>query len=1019
MALVFLLGASGSVTAQTTAQISDDLAMTSRAGLTSINESGALNLDRAAWLKRNNLVYQSPPFRKTESFPIGSGKVGAAVWIDPVNGLTTVLNRPEGVPAMVGLGRLRVRNLAGFTSASDYLGTLSLHDGILTQQAGGITVTSFFRWGGEELVIDVQGADPDETVIVELSTYRNTLNAVASELAANEASGENCIAIVSADATTPSYPGFRATQFFAAQAVGRNVVATADDNGASLAFKPNADGSYRLVVPVKLWIGDPLDLTTLKPEALAALVVAPSLLSDPLATLVAKQSAAFGAQWENTSMIRLYSESKETRYIEQMLALDTYIRISASLTPLPAVGGGTTRLFGWDADPLFASAHWYQNLRPINYANIASGVWRGNRGTWDWLLGWLPDLQQHVIDTFPGFEGAGYPEYTDGQPGTAGSLLISQKHGPMNIAPEGTRWYTSRQMSTTLEMVGAIITEYQYRQDPAFLDTYWVLIEQRMLFHRSLLLSKGLSDDGRYHYLHVNSRENNWDDDDDTPDVANMRYLLPVVIALAQKRGDTNLVTKLNDLVGKLPELATEKRNHPVSGLPVDAIAFSALSRSPGHNYENPDLDAIWPANLIGDASDPASVQLANDTLDTRIYKETYDWHPTAVQAARMGRTDLYKSAVLTGIANFQIYPQGFGSFNGSSSDLETEFTAVQTLGAHEALVQNYDGLLRLANAWPADWEAIAWLPCEGGHQVALEVVGGIVQAATVDLGSSNPAMRIRNPWSGKNFTVRDLSTGKMLFTGKDDTATVVAVAGNRLLIERNSAPLSSLTFEPVIDLPNTGPNSLGTRRLGKASGDRFGFADPHLFKWTLVNTESGLGNLGSVANADLSVKGTVSKDPSLPSGLSLASGYLRTGVLGQLGSDAGVTIQFDVKADAPSGYRRLVDYCVPGSNCDPGFMLDLTPENKVRFITSGQAAISSAVLPSGAWAHVRVSYLAGGTVTIVIDSGSAEEIKVADALINFSSNSLHLTIGADLNGGSRFTGSIANIRIDAGKPGL
>ncbi|MBN8456932.1 MAG: hypothetical protein J0M04_03735 [Verrucomicrobia bacterium] len=1000
----------------------------SRAGFTAIAADGDLRFDRAAWLARNSLVYQSPPFRKTEAIPLGSGRVGAAMWIDPLGGLTAQINRPEGVPALSGLGKIEIPQLAGMTAAQDYQGVLSLRDGIFTQTGDGFIVTSFFRWGGEELVIDVRGADPETPVTVRLTTFPGGAGhggaaepitpyyALAGNPPANETTGADCVAIAGGDATGASYPGFRATQFFAVRAVGREVVAAADGNGSRVTFKPNADGSYRLVIPVKLWTGSPVNTATLKSEALAAVTAVPSLSGDALATLMGAQSAAFGANWNDTAMIRLTSADGSGRYIEQMLALDTYLRISAALTPLPAVGGGETRLFCWNPVGLFNRNHWYQNLRPINHANIASGLWRGNQGTWDWLNGWLPALKQHVQDTFPGYEGAGYPEYVDGQPGSAGSFLISQTWGTMNIAPPGTRWYTSRMMSTTLEMVGAILTEYDFRRDEAFLDTYWPLVREGMLFHRSLLTGGGLGGDGLYHYLGVNSRENNWDDDDDTPDVAGIRYLLPVVLDLAQRRGDSQLVDKLDDLVGKLPEVPTTTRTHPASGQSVGAIAFSAATRSSGHNAENPDLDAIWPANHISDASDPAWVTLANNTLDTRVYREVYDWHPTVVQAARMGRRDIYREALLAGISRFMIYPQGLTSYSGGAADVQTEFTAVQTLGAHEALVQNHDGLLRLANAWPADWEAVAWLPCEGGHRVAVEVVAGVLQAASVSLGSANPAMRIRNPWPGEVFRVRDLSANAVLYQNNGATATVAAVAGHRLLIERASAPHASLTFSPPGDFPNNGPRKLGSRTLGKSPGDTFGFANPHLFDWTLENTGGGLTNTGSVANTNLQAQGTVSVDNTLPggTGLSLASGFLKTGVLGNLGSDLGATIRFDVKANTASGYRRLVDYCVPGSNCDPGFLVDLTPANKVRFICSGQVATSGVALPLDTWATVAVTYRAGQSVTITIN-GTPEVIPVSGDLLNLSSDTLHLSIGADLNGGSRFTGSIARVRIDAG----
>lgn len=812
-------------------RISDKPSSMSRAGLTAIDGGGNLHLDRDSWLARNNLVYLSPPFRKNESIPLGSGRVGAALWIDPTNGLTAHLNRPEGVPAMAGIGMLRIPGLAGLASAPDYRGVLSLHDGVFTQQSGGLIVTSFFRWGGEELVINVQGADPEQTVTAELSAYTggsghgstttiSPLHAIAGESPANEATGDGCIAIASGDGSTARYPGFRATQFIAARAVGREVHASANTDRATLTFKPNPDGSYRLVIPVKIWTGSPVDATTLKPEALVAFAEAPDLATGSLSALIATQSAAFGARWNNTAIIRLYSPDGAGRFIEQMLALDTYFRISGELTPLPAVGGGETRLFSWNPVGVFNRNHWYQNLRPINYANISSGVWGANSGTWDWLLGWLPELQQHVSSNFPGYEGAGYPEYIDGQPGTAGSLLVSQNWGTTNIAPEGTKWYTSRMMSTTLEMVSVLVTEYSYRQDAAFLEKYWPLIQQGMLFHRSLLMAKGLGSDGRYHYLHVNSRENNWDDDDDTPDVAGIINLLPIVIDLAQQRGDSGLVTKLGELVGKLPEIPTETRTHPGSGLQVSAIAWSALTRSTGHNGENPDLDAIWPANAISDASDPAMVQLANDTLDTRFFRETYDWHPTAVQAARMGRSEIYRDALLGGISRFLAYPQGFGSYDGGSADVQTEFTAVQTLGAHEALVQNHDGLLRLASSWPSDWQAIALLPVEGGHRVAIEVIDGVVQTSAIDLGSSVPSMRIRNPWPGESFDVRDLTSSTTLHSGNAPVATVPATVGHRLLVERGATPLTSLIFEPAINTPNSGPTKLGIRKLGKFAGD-------------------------------------------------------------------------------------------------------------------------------------------------------------------------------------------------------
>jgi len=215
------------------------------------------------------------------------------------------------------------------------------------------------------------------------------------------------------------------------------------------------------------------------------------------------------------------------------------------------------------------------------------------------------------------------------------------------------------------------------------------------------------------------------------------------------------------------------------------------------------------------------------------------------------------------------------------------------------------------------------------------------------------------------------------------------------------------------VNFPNNGPTVLGGRTLGKATARQLGFADPHLLEWKLDNTGSGLTNLGAVAAANLQTQGTVTVDSSLPggTGLSFESGYLRTGVLGDAGAGVAATFDLDVKPDAGGGYRRLIDYATPGSNATTGFVLDLTPANNVRFICGGALATSTASVPAGAWSHVRVIYRTGTSITIEIGA-TTETITGGGGPIDLSSSTLHLSLGADLNGSSRFSGSIANVRI-------
>jgi hypothetical protein len=79
--------------------------------------------------------------------------------------------------------------------------------------------------------------------------------------------------------------------------------------------------------------------------------------------------------------------------------------------------------------------------------------------------------------------------------------------------------------------------------------------------------------------------------------------------------------------------------------------------------------------------------------------------------------------------------------------------------------------------------------------------------------------------------------------------------------------------------------------------------------------------------------------------------------------------------------------------------------------------AVSTAAVTAGAWTHVQVTCRAGHAFTFTINNGTPESIAVAGDLINFSSDTLHLSLGADLNGGSRFTGSLAKVQVVAGEP--
>jgi len=76
-----------------------------------------------------------------------------------------------------------------------------------------------------------------------------------------------------------------------------------------------------------------------------------------------------------------------------------------------------------------------------------------------------------------------------------------------------------------------------------------------------------------------------------------------------------------------------------------------------------------------------------------------------SLHAARLGLAAEVKSTLVNATTTYQRYPSGLAAFNTSQLQepyIEQAGVLAATVG--EALVQDYDGLLRIAPAWPADW---------------------------------------------------------------------------------------------------------------------------------------------------------------------------------------------------------------------------------------------------------------------------------------------------------------------------
>jgi hypothetical protein len=387
-----------------------------------------------------------------------------------------------------------------------------------------------------------------------------------------------------------------------------------------------------------------------------------------------------------------------------------------------------------------------------------------------------------------------------------------------------TPTYNSLTFTTGAEVALWIWQQYVATDNLTILSANYSLIRGAAQF---LLSEATTGSDGLLH-TRGNAHETQWNVTDPTTDIAAMRALFPVAIQAAQTFGvDSDLVAQLQAAIPKIPtfprtDTATQTQLLTASADANnnDMIGLSTQPTATRHNDENIGLEAVWPYNLIGD--DSPLTALAKRTYTSRSYVNGNDWSNDSLQAARLGLASEVKNDLLAATKSYQDYPSGLASFTGRpASEPYIEQSAVLAAAVSEALVQDYDGLLRIAPAWPTDWtgEGSAYGPHR--TKVDVQVSGGVVSTVAIVSGSDN-AISVRSPWPGQAVTVVDGGTGATVLASQSSaTFTIPAETGKSYLVELTSSPVTSLPFAQIGGTPATAAKHLGNVAIGldKASG--------------------------------------------------------------------------------------------------------------------------------------------------------------------------------------------------------
>ncbi len=756
-------------------------------------------------VRRSNVVLSRANTSPKDFLALGNGTLGAAVWA--ANGLTVQLNRADTFPDRKAVGQLVIPGLAKMTSASDFSAYLDLYDATLHESGGGMTATIYIRADAQEMVVDVTGADPASTQTAKIGLWSGRSPTAA-------VSGSTGVLSETWNDSGAAGSGKTFGVLAGLTAGGRNVTASAPDSlDVAVSFQPNADGSFRVLLAAPSWSGGNASSTAT--STLGADATAPGT------ALTAGHLSWWHSFWGRIGLVETTSSDGSASYYENLRTLYLYFSAAQNRGTYPGSQAGLADLFDFlqDTQPWYPAGYWVWNLRMQIAANLTSGALDMNTPVFSLYESNVTNLEAWTKARMGGKAGICLPETMRfngngtwyGNQGAGSNASCDMAASPS---------YNALTLTSGAEIGLWIWQTYLFTQDKTFLSTNYPVMSQAAQF---LLAYATTGSDGLLH-TQANAHETQWNVQDPVTDIVAMQALFPAVISAAGILGtDASLVSQLQSAVKQIPPLprtdaATHKQllTAAADSAGQDVFAISYQPSAQQHNGENLDLEAVWPYGLIGD--DAPDTALAKRTYASRMFVNGADWTYDAVQAARLGLGSEVSGALGRSVQSYQTFINGlailFGGANSGTSEPYVEELGIVATAINEALVEDYDGLLRLMPALPPGWDAEGAIFIQGNSKVDFQTMGGKLKVAIVEAGSTG-SVEVRNPWTGQAAEAIDGVTGQTVVPSTTSMTFSLPIADRHWYAILPASAGAAVPTVNVTGTPATKARTLGSVSIG------------------------------------------------------------------------------------------------------------------------------------------------------------------------------------------------------------
>ncbi len=770
------------------------------------SHADGIRYDVAGVVGRSDIVLQAPNASPRQAMPLGNGRLGVSVWA--AEGFTAQLNRGDTLPDRVSPGQVVLPGLQAMTAAPDYSARLDLYNGIFVQNGGGITATTWVDPHTDTLVIDVVGADPAKVQTAELRLWppRNP-----------HASATTSMGLLAESWTDNTDPGASGRAFGSLAAISAHCrkasIAVQDARTIRVSVTPEQNGHFQILVASPHFDGNQ-----------SAAAVATAALRE---VSLRRNELWWHAFWHRADLFRITSADGSGEYMENLRALYLFTSAAESGGEYPGSQAGVGDLFSsirdthnWDP-----AAFWHWNLRMQVAANLGAGVPELNAPYFNLYRANLPAIQSWTSTHMSGHLGICVPE-TMRFNGVG--IEYEKWHGPsqptakLDCDASSAPYYNARTLSTGAEVALNIWQQYLATHDRVFLQQNYPVMRAAARF---LLDYEQPGADGMAHTEPSNAHETQWDTADPTTDIAARMALFPAVLQAASLlHTDPDLVAQLQRASALIPPFPRTQESGARTLLSAatdagdhDVIADSYRPDAQQHNVENIGLEPVWPYAVIADNS--PLYPLAKRTYLHRPYPINQDWSYDPIQAARLGLGEEVGATLNKLTRKYQTFINGFANWGGSSGEFYVEQSGVVADALQEALVQDYDGLIRIAPAVPPGWDIDGRVSIRGRTNVDVQFRSGAVVAVVIHSGEAQQ-IRLRNPWKDQPVKILALPSGREVPVAVSGAAiSFEAAAGAAYAVEEPVAGKAALPSSIVSGTPATAPKVFGPVQIGLTRG--------------------------------------------------------------------------------------------------------------------------------------------------------------------------------------------------------